>query len=235
MDFDGFVYLPGNDYTRALCAGFLKALEARFGKPVIFVQLLENMAKKLPYSQLEPRAYSDYIERAIGRPGRYVLMGISMGCLHIANFARFHPEYCWRCLFMLEPTIMQGIYPLLHDYEAGRGNGEWLRELHERPEELDIPANERVMDIAVSPEYGRPPRMPRRLTVGVVYTSRSNTDAPYTPLQLRAKARYFQYLERSQKRAYLLQLHAMHCVDTQPALFDRVLAFVERVLRAAKA
>lgn len=230
MDFDAFVYLPGNDYTRSVCAGFLEALRERFSKPVIFVQLLENTAKRLPYDQLTPRVYSDYIRRAIGKPGRYFLIGISMGCLHIANFAHYYPDWCHRVMVMLEPTIVQGIYPLLHQYEAGRGNGEWLRELHERPEELDIPANERVMDIAVSPEYGGPKHMPRSIeVVGVVYTSRSNEDKPYTAGQREAKQRYLEHLER-RHHAFLLKLDASHCVDTQPALFDRILNFVGKLI-----
>ena len=170
-DFDAFVYLPGNDYRRSMVQQFMTYLWHATGKRVIFVQLLENKSEHYDYDALEPKPYSDYIARSIGRPGKYVMMGISMGCLHIANFAHFYPQWCHRCMFMFEPTIMQGIYPLLYDFEDGRGNGEWLADLKEQPNNLDIPANEKVMDISIDRHYEIPESVQR---IGVIYTTRSN-------------------------------------------------------------
>lgn len=225
-DFDGFVYLPGNGYSRGVVKRFLTYLARATGKPVKFVQLLENKSSRYDYQQLEPKVYSDYIAREIGKPGKYVMMGISMGCLHIANFAHFYPDWCYPVMFMLEPTIMQGIYPLLHAFEAGRGNGEWLADLKSKPNNLNIPANEKVMDISIDHTFP----IPKHMSIGVVYTSRSNEDAPYTSQQLAAKQKYFKYLSRHYK-TYILKLATSHCVDTQPKYFGRLLDFIQRVLQ----
>lgn len=226
-DFDAFVYLPGNGYTAGMAKGFLNSLAKATGKRVIFVQLLENKGrKKYRYEDLEPKAYSDHIAKVIRKPGKYVMIGISMGCLHIANFAHYYPSWCYPVMIMLEPTIMQGIYPLLHAYEDGRGNGEWLADLKSKPNNLDIPDNEKVMDISID----KTNPIPNKMTIGVVYTSRSNTNEPYTPQQIQAKRRYYHYLSRHHK-TYLLHLDTSHCIDTQPRYFQRVINFIQRVLR----
>lgn len=209
--------------------GFLTYLEKATGKPVLFVQLLENKSSDYSYEQLSPRQYSAYIARKIGRPGRYVLMGISMGCLHIANFAHFYPAWCHDVLFMLEPTIMQGIYPLLHTYEAERGNGEWLADLKARPNNLDIPANEKVMDISIDKHY----EIPGRIAIGLVYTDRSNTEQPYTDRQRIAKEKYYRHLSRHH-RTFMLRLPTSHCLDTKPKYFPAVIDFILRVLHRSE-
>lgn len=229
--FSGFVYLPGNDYKESDCSGFLSALKEYFGLPVIFIQLLENKSKSIGYDRLSPKAYSAYIDKHIPS-GKWVMVGISMGCLHIANYAHFYPHKCADTMIMLEPTIMQGYYPLLLDYEAERGNGEWLEDLREKPNNLNIPANEKVMDIAVSPPYGmKPLKFPYNIKVGLVYTSRSNTGQPYTGIQLRAKNKYYNMLKRQHKKVFLLKLNTSHCVDTQPQYFDRILHFIGKIIK----
>lgn len=225
MDFTAFVYLPGNEYRHSDCAGFLSALQRATGKRVIFVQLLENKSKQYDYSQLEPKAYSDYIAQCIGTPGKYVMIGISMGCLHIANFAHFYPSWCYPVMFMLEPTIMQGIYPLLHTYEEERGNGDWLADLKARPNNLDIPANEKVMDISIDKHY----KIPNNIQIGLIYTTRSNTEAPYTDRQRIAKEKYYHMLSHTHK-TYMLRLNTSHCIDTKPKFFPTVINFIQRVL-----
>lgn len=224
--FDAFVYLPGNDYKESTCRAFLNHLKAAFGKPVIFVQLMENKSKSIGYESLEPLAYSKYIARSIGRPGKYVMMGISMGCLHIANFAHYYPSWCYKVMFMLEPTICQGIYPLLHDFEDGRGNGEWLADLKARPNNLDIPANEKVMDIAID----KTNPIPSSIAVGLVYTTRSNENKPYTAEQVAAKNKYYHWLSKTHK-TYMLHLNSDHCVDTHSHLFGPLINFISKVLR----
>ena len=60
--FNGFVYLPGNDYTGTTASRFLYTLSQTFGNAkTIQVQLLENLDKTLDYDELEPRNYSKYI------------------------------------------------------------------------------------------------------------------------------------------------------------------------------
>lgn len=227
-DFDAFVYLPGNDYRRSMVQQFMTYLWHATGKRVIFVQLLENKSEHYDYDALEPKPYSDYIARSIGHPGKYVMMGISMGCLHIANFAHFYPQWCHRCMFMFEPTIMQGIYPLLYDFEDGRGNGEWLADLKEQPNNLDIPANEKVMDISIDRHYEIPESVQR---IGVIYTTRSNRGDRYTDKQRAAKEKYYRYLGR-RHTTYLLQLNTSHCIDTQPRFFEQIVDFVLKILNA---
>ena len=231
--FSGFVYLPGNGYKENTSKEFLNALKDTFGLPVIFIQLLENKSSSIGYSSLEPKAYSDYINKHIP-DGKWILMGISMGCLHIANYAHFYPNKCANVMFMLEPTIMQGYYPLLREFEAGRGNGEWLDDLHIKPNNLNIPANEKVMDIAVSPPYDKHPlRFPYNISVGVVYTTRSNTNEKYTNGQLLAKNRYYQLLKKQHKRCFMLKLNTSHCVDTQPQYFNTLINFISKVIKVS--
>lgn len=228
-DYDGIVYMPGNEYKEGMIRPFLSRLRAETGKPVIFVQLLENKSKKLDYDQLDPKSYSDYIAKSIGKPGKYVMIGISMGCLHIANFSHFYPNWCYNAMIMIEPTIMQGIYPLLHTYEAERGNGEWLEDLKAKPNNLNIPANEKVMDMSIDKHY----QIPSKIQIGVVYTSRSNTDQPYTAKQIAAKNKYYKYLQ-SKHKTYLLHLDTSHCVDMKPKYFNTLIDFIIKVIHQAQ-
>lgn len=231
--FSGFVYLPGNGYRENTCKKFLNTLKEYFGLPVIFIQLLENKSKSIGYRSLEPKPYSDYIDKHIPE-GKWILMGISMGCLHIANYAHFYPNKCADVMFMFEPTIMQGYYPLLHQYEEGRGNGEWLEDLRVKPNNLDIPANEKVMDIAVSPPYGlKPLRFPYNINIGVVYTTRSNTNEKYTPGQLNAKNKYYHILKKQHKKCFMLKLNTSHCIDTQPQYFNTLINFISKVIKVS--
>lgn len=223
--FDAFVYLPGNGYRRSMVQGFLSSLKAATHRPVIFVQLLENKSSKYGYDQLDPKSYSDYIAKTIGQPGKYIMMGISMGCLHIANFAHFYPSWCYKCMFMLEPTIMQGIYPLLYAYEDERGNGDWLADLKARPNNLDIPANEKVMDMSIDKHY----EIPHNIAIGLVYTTRSNMNQPYTDRQRIAKEKYYKYLNRNHK-TFMLRVNTSHCIDTKPKYFSTVITFIQQVL-----
>lgn len=223
--FDAFVYLPGNDYEASTCSAFLTKLADSLGKRVIFVQLMENKSSNYSYNQLEPRHYADYIAKTIGKPGKYVMMGISMGCLHIANFAHFYPAWCYPVMFMFEPTIMQGIYPLLYAYEDERGNGEWLEKLKESPNNLHIPANEKVMDMSIDKTYN----IPSNITIGIVYTTKSNTEEPYTERQLAAKEKYYHWLSRTHETE-MLRLNTSHCVDTKPKYFDTLINFISQVL-----
>lgn len=223
--FDAFVYLPGNDYEADTCSDFLTKLADSLGKRVIFVQLLENKSTNYSYEQLKPSHYADYIAKTIGKPGKYVMMGISMGCLHIANFAHFYPAWCYPVMFMFEPTIMQGIYPLLYAYEDERGNGEWLEHLKESPNNLHIPANEKVMDMSIDKTYN----IPSNITIGIVYTTKSNTEKPYTQRQLAAKEQYYHWLNKTHKTE-ILRLNTSHCVDTKPQYFNSLINFISQVL-----
>lgn len=224
-DFDAFVYLPGNGYSRDDCKKFLRYLSSTSGKPVIFVQLKENISSSLDYSALEPQTYSRYIASKIGKPGKYVMVGISMGCLHIANFAHYYPDWCYKCLIMIEPTIVQGLYPLLHEYESGRGNGEWLADLKAQPNNLNIPANEKVIDMSID----KVNKIPANIAVGVVFTSRNNENRPYTSGQIQAKNQYYKWLSHDH-RTFLLHLNTWHCVDTQPEYFDQLSNFILKVV-----
>lgn len=226
MDFDAFIYLPGNGYNESACEGFLSALRNYFKKPVKFIQLLENKNTKEDYEDLEPKTYSDYIAKSIGSPGKYIMMGISMGCLHIANFSHFYPEWCYPVMIMLEPTICQGIYPLLRAFEAGRGNGNWLKSLKENSEDIEeLPANEKVMDIAID----KVNKIPASIRIGMVFTNRNNEDRPYKPQQISAKRKYYEWLSKDHK-TYLLHLDSDHCLDTHPKLFPAVIDFISKVI-----
>lgn len=227
--FDGFVYLPGNDYTRTTASRFLHALSQAFGDtPTIQVQLLENLDKTLDYDDLDPRNYSKYILSKINPEGYYVFIGTSMGCLHIANFAHFYPETV-KCLIMIEPTIAQGDYKILKKFEDDRGNGEWLKRLKDRDENLKIPANEKVIDIAVS--RSRPYKFISRIPVGVVCTTRSNMNIPYTRKQLESRGEYIKSLQEQGHRVYVRWFETSHCIDTQSKFFKPLILFIHQVLR----
>lgn len=227
-DFDAFVYLPGNGYSSKDSSKFLRYLSSVSGKPVIFVQLKENINKSLSYKELSPESYSQYIAHKIGKFGKYVMIGISMGCLHIANFAHFYPSWCYKCMIMLEPTIAQGIYPFLHEFESGRGNDEWLEGLKEDPNEQPIPSNEKVIDMSLD----KVNNIPSNINIGVVFTSRNNENRPYTTAQIHAKNQYYKWLSRNHK-TYLLHLNTWHCVDTQPQYFEQLTDFILKVIKTA--
>ena len=226
--FDEFVYLPGNDYTKSTASGFLQALSQAFGNcKTVQVQLLENINKSLGYDKLEPRKYSDYIFKHLDPNGYYVFIGTSMGCLHIANFAHFYPSLV-KALIMIEPTIAQGDYNILKKFEDDRGNGEWLEELKKTDEPLDIPANEKVIDIAVSRD--KPLKFLSRIPVGVVCTTRSNVDRPYTAKQLESRKEYLASLKKQGHKMFVRWFDTSHCIDTQPKFFKPLILFIQQVI-----
>jgi len=228
--FDGFVYLPGNDYTRTTASRFLHALSQAFGNAkTIQVQLLENLDKTLDYDELEPRNYSKYILSKLDPEGYYVFIGTSMGCLHIANFAHFYPSLV-KSLIMIEPTIAQGDYKILKKFEDDRGNGEWLKRLKERDEPQEkIPANEKVIDIAVS--RSRPYKFMSRIPIGVVCTTKNNMDIPYTKKQLESRVEYIRSLQKQGHKVYVKWFDTSHCIDTQSKFFKPLIIFIQQVIR----
>lgn len=221
------VLLPGNGYREIKMLPFIKRLR-REGFNPIYIELLENLNDNLDYDILQPKEYSKYIKSRLNKNKQYIFYGISMGCLHAQNFAHFYPQMV-KCLVLIEPTISSGYFPALYDFEAGRGNGRWLKMLYDVKEDIShLPSNEKVIDIAVSKD--KPLEFDRDIVIGIVYTNLDNRGMPYNQQQWIGKMKYLQYLEEKGYCVYFVMKKGHHCLDLFKENFDFLVSVIESTL-----
>lgn len=221
------VYLGGNNYNYKVVKPFIRFLKFYFDN-VIYIELLENIYSDLPYSRLSPEAYNHYIFNKLPDPdAQYVFFGTSMGCYHIQNFATENPNLV-KAIVWLEPTMCGGDYRLLKEFEAGRGNGDWLRELFVNVEpNQSFQSAEKVIDIAVS--KGDMELFSRNIPLGIIFTSRDLEDRPYNPQQLAAKNAFLNRLKDEGYAYKFMQLDSIHTADLRPEHFKDIVKFISFV------
>lgn len=221
------VYLGGNNYNRRLIKPFLTYLKACFGS-VIYIELLENKYADLPYRLVNIDSYNKYIYNSLpDKDASYVFFGTSMGCYHIQNFIAKYPELCAATIW-LEPTMAGGDYGILHMFEQGRGNGEWLTSLRDNINDPNLPTPEKVMDIAVS--KGGMEEFDRNIKLGIIYTTRDNKDEVYNPEQVLAKQLFLKKLKEEGYVYKYILINAPHTADLDPQYFSKIVEFIRFVL-----
>lgn len=218
------VIVPGNGYSYKMMKPFVEFLNSQdWCEYVVYIELLENLFEDLSYEKLKPESYSHYIyERLPEKDRQYIFYGSSMGCYHIQNFAadERYRDYV-HSIIWLEPTMCGGNYKLLHEFETGRGNGEWLKELYDIPYEINnLTSHEKVMDIAVSTDLHNDlqPLYP----LGIIYTTHTNNGVEYNDLQLGAKDGFIQELRAAGLTPDVTILEGPHSADVHPEYFRAI-------------
>lgn len=244
------VYLGGNGYTESMVKRFFGHLEAiHVVNKCIYVPLLENVYADLSYDELSPKRYSEYIHRKIGSPRpyydfidniraqrfntevyKYVFFGTSMGCYHIQNYAHFYPRVVYAMIW-LEPTMCGGDYKYLKDFEAGRGNKEWINMLYdEKTDHEEWDSSTKVIDIAVSNDFDNSFR--KSIKLGIIYTTLNNEGKPYTELQLKAKEGFLEELKKKGYHYLFKLIDGPHTADLYPKYIGGIADFVSDVIKS---
>lgn len=225
------VIVPGNGYSWRQMKSFVNYLDKQpWCDYVVYIELLENLYTDLCYEQLSPRAYSRYIyDRLPDKARKYIFYGTSMGCYHIQNFAADERyEDLVHSVVWLEPTMCGGNYRLLREFEAGRGNGEWLKSLYDIPHEIrSLPSNEKVIDIAISSDLQND--FDKDIPLGVIYAFYRNDGEAYNQLQLDAKDGFIDELQSRGHKLEFTEIDGPHSADVHEEYFPIIAEMIARV------
>lgn len=223
------VIVPGNGYSYRRMHKFIKYLDKQsWCEYVVYIELLENLFDDISYEKLKPENYSKYIyDRLPEKDKKYIFYGTSMGCYHIQNYASIYGDTIHSIIWM-EPTMCGGDYKLLRDFEEGRGNGKWLKELYDIPYDLnELPSNEKVIDIAVSNDLNND--FDVNIPLGIIYAFYRNDGECYNSTQLRAKDGFLKELEEKGHKIEFMELDGPHSADVYEEFIPEIVKFIVNV------
>ena len=211
--------MPGDGYTESVAQPFLSYLN-QHGFKTIYVPLLEE-DQNCSYDDLSTSNYCRYIDRYIPKSTPNLIgVAISKGSHWLRVYASKRPNVFKHIVLMEETTMTP---ELMIQFEKQRGN-DYVEEFYHEPDDISgLDATQKALDVIVSDkeEY-----CPKNIPIDIIFTSRSNTNEPYSSEVIRLKNRYVKYLKDHKCRVRVHHFDSDHCIDLHPEFYPQLLNII---------